>query len=1522
MLMTILKKLIKPAWNFLKKQIFSIYAVWLLPLVLLFLAYMIFGRHQFALKWIIMFCVVLFLWLSAVVNHIGKAQSIPEEVNELAKKFKSEFNVARSKIYTAFYEVPFFIILGEPGAGKTTLIKSSGFSQLGTIDEKRDDEKKGVGGTRGCDWFIRKEIVFLDTAGLMSEDKDLWEAFLTRVRDVRPLYPINGVLVVVPIDQLCHKKEKELQSGPSIPDMPDGAQEGQFTIVPEFQYNIFGKQLAAAEESEIKSHIREKAESVKERLQEVQDILNFHLPVYVMISKCDLLAGFRDFSHVLTEAEKDKIVGLVDFQEYDKIVEQLQQWQVKRTVDNVNNLTKTWLYLENLKALKSRLHPYHEAFAEFFGGAEHQADSYLRGYFVSSCKQHMIVGGGDAYKRSRAYFVKDFFTKKVLSEQGLGRPGEEITTRKQVVTRRIKIATLASIVGVILWVVGYFLLNYGSIEKLEKRTSRLKDTYSEAPKTAKDLHLFRVELVREVKQIFDDFKKSKTSSMLFVASWANDALEVQIQKTCVTLMHRHLTKPTLEETLRKLGRQEESPWDPLAPGAKVDDLKGFVAYANRLATVYSTYKAARQNLEGFERLYQWVYERKLESEEEFPKVREVCRSEQHKESLKKELASLTAIEEEEIEKRLKPYLKAGFARMCKSKAAFPVSGSLLDCYREMAEIHKKLADGPAEFEDFEKLKQAYEKWQKFAAENNFEIKADQGYKQIHNTLAEKDIEKNAGILTDLKDNPFVDYDRLRYEYGETQKQNAVQLTKELNGVYLDEDGEEHVTLLLLWLTLRTKQIAVLFEIKSELAKGDARKKKDLDKELLRIFGKIDKAQQTEDEGFSVPYEDRVERWWRETVNDALKRVLEHTKEDYLESVSKANRNILEIPYIQALAYKKDDYIKEIENAIGAATKKLKVLQDIEDKVAIEPQWLEDIKRLEISEKFGSKPLQGFLESQQFLDVISIPKERIQAKNLSEAELSKLLYAIPAIYDDINNESDLASMAISRLKKDLLLRINPVESTVVEYWERHCTAAFNEKNWEEFHKYGQIGKNFQAIVMKESPQSETARLFQEKYRDLVKSLYEGVIRVYSLELARDGWSGEATLAGFPISDNMENYWKWTQAQLGEYIKVFQEENIPKTVLSESSNKRYYTVIKNILEETQKQQKGQPTDFVRLQDVFKNIVTPWLILKNDKDIEAKLGQVKLEELGGTWTGKKVLEVCRDRFLPFDDKMKHLRPEDYESYVTHVFLKWHMFLEKDFQKWNELALNSLSGTLKSEYSKINKKFPFKVDSGEECTLKEVDEFFTVFSVVRQGYKVFLVAREEQDLVWKDLFDTCEKWQSTLYGKQTQFDLESAEFKIKIQFPKKIECGEIVDSIYFPGEKEKIWSLGKVQKDSFAWKWGEPLSLSIKFIGGVTVASKLSHVRAVDNNVAFEPAMASKNQGSLKQWEIFRFISTYQMKDKKEEKIIKKDPKYKRGKILLDFPYKATYRGNATNASLNLEVTFYLLGQEGEFDLPWEGK
>ena len=147
---------------------------------------------------------------------------IDEEQNELRNRFKLALHtLKRSSLYRGRSEkwrneLPWYLLLGPQGSGKTSLLDFSGLDfPLNRADQQR--LTKDVSGTRYADWYFADHAVLIDTAGRYLTQPDpaidgrAWDTLLGLLRK-RRARPLNGVLVNIPVEQLQGGSEIELEN--------------------------------------------------------------------------------------------------------------------------------------------------------------------------------------------------------------------------------------------------------------------------------------------------------------------------------------------------------------------------------------------------------------------------------------------------------------------------------------------------------------------------------------------------------------------------------------------------------------------------------------------------------------------------------------------------------------------------------------------------------------------------------------------------------------------------------------------------------------------------------------------------------------------------------------------------------------------------------------------------------------------------------------------------------------------------------------------------------------------------------------------------------------------------------------------------------------------------------------------------------------------------------------------------------------------------------------------------------------
>ena len=345
----------------------------------------------------------------------------PNGINDPAKRarlddLKRNFDTGMEKFRTAgkdVYKLPWYLFVGEPGSGKTEAVRHCNVG----FPPGLQDELQGVGGTINMNWWFTNHAVLLDTAGrLMFEEvkpgeTSEWREFLQLLRRNRPNCPINGLFLVIPAESL-------------IRDSADA--------------------------------IGKKAGKIAQQLDVIQRTLDVRFPVFVLITKCDLLSGFREFFEELSDPQmQHQMIGWSNPDPRDvafrpelvvdhlkTVVERVSKRRLGLLRDPVSQkeggkradeVDALFGFPQSLELIGPRLRSYLETV--FVAGEWSAKPLFLRGiYFTSAMREGAALDQelaqtlgmslddlpeGRAWERERAYFLRDLFIEKAFRERGL-----------------------------------------------------------------------------------------------------------------------------------------------------------------------------------------------------------------------------------------------------------------------------------------------------------------------------------------------------------------------------------------------------------------------------------------------------------------------------------------------------------------------------------------------------------------------------------------------------------------------------------------------------------------------------------------------------------------------------------------------------------------------------------------------------------------------------------------------------------------------------------------------------------------------------------------------------------------------------------------------------------------------------------------------------------------------------------------------------------------------------------------------
>lgn len=373
--------------------------------------------------------------MAAELTEGGASGPTSMDVRAAIKANNEKFNAAvaamKKDTGASVYDLPWYIVIGDSGCGKTKLITESGLAfsmgrpegyQLGTVN---------------YNWWFTEDAVFIDMAGRLCNPQDdadhrEWQGVLDTIARGRKGFPINGAAV-------CVSAEHLLQDSPEKHEAD--------------------------------------ANTALERLRELQSKLGVTFATYLIVTKCDKILGFMQY---FDRAERDitiknQIFGwsrpgafneLYDPEhfgdDFDAVYKRLNELRLRRLNDEADEseLGMAYAFPEEFRELRAPLQTYVRTLFPMIKNPRGLKNLIFRGaYFTSATQQGGVIlkhlserlGAAAAenfpplesmYPRPRPHFAKEIWTRKVFPEFGLVFRNEDQVVRNKKLSKLLKVGSI------------------------------------------------------------------------------------------------------------------------------------------------------------------------------------------------------------------------------------------------------------------------------------------------------------------------------------------------------------------------------------------------------------------------------------------------------------------------------------------------------------------------------------------------------------------------------------------------------------------------------------------------------------------------------------------------------------------------------------------------------------------------------------------------------------------------------------------------------------------------------------------------------------------------------------------------------------------------------------------------------------------------------------------------------------------------------------------------------------------------
>lgn len=455
---------------------------------------------------------------------------------DLTDKWKQAIELLRHSRLKRFgnplYVLPWYMVVGEAGSGKTTAITRSRLASV----VKNVSQTEPITQTANFEWWFFSKAIVIDTAGRyvspdsLDSDQAEWEKILGLLAKYRPKDGLDGLVVVIDADRLLSN---------------DG------------------------------DLLDRRGRTLRERVDQLIRLFDKRFPIYVLVTKCDLIPGFNNWCDTLPESELEQAMGYVgklrqgDGAEGDfvtvalaQVTERLKQLRLDMAVKGVELSSDALTFPSEIERLRPGLN---EFLSASFGNNPYLEQPLLRGIFFSSGRntgtavpgmlRDLLRPTASRTPRETGVFLHDFFGSVLPRDRGMFL-ATQIVHRWRQVTRNLALVTW---IAVVVAAFGFVLLSYVSTSNTLAQIERARP--KDGGDGSENVTQARLRLVA-LRQVFDLIlaQEKNWQSRWLAFSPELEALERDLKRVYVSAIGSSLSRQSAYgERFNRLLADQNSP---------------------------------------------------------------------------------------------------------------------------------------------------------------------------------------------------------------------------------------------------------------------------------------------------------------------------------------------------------------------------------------------------------------------------------------------------------------------------------------------------------------------------------------------------------------------------------------------------------------------------------------------------------------------------------------------------------------------------------------------------------------------------------------------------------------------------------------------------------------------------------------------------------------------------------------------------------------------------------------------------
>ena len=474
-------------------------------------------------------------------------------VHGIVKSFFKALDFLKFSLGSGYkYKLPWFMIIGAEESGKSSLLE--GFTSNGIMDDEKQHSD--------CVWWFLKEGVVLDVKGEdfilkdgCSANEKNWSMVLSMLSRYRSEKPLNGIILTIPATEL------------------------------------YGKTKKSSEE------IKKRALYISRKLNFAQNYIGLRVPVYVVVTKTDVVPGFQSFCSEIPVRNRNNMLGWsspfsldsmynsswID-EAFDFLEDELNEIRmeifaesgVTTTVDGV------FVFPSELLTIRESLRLYIDS---IFKSSSIEEKFYFRGvYFTGDSKMVPLLSFDDAntqnqgtmaimgtpdadineagsltpsfrneeFAPKKIFFFEDLLLKKIFMEDGIAVP---MKSKVYQANKSVFLAKVSTVAFVVIGSYGLFnakdnlrQMKDNLYPSLFKISSMIKDVSSLTLKNLEDNgNEVLAECTGQLLMMMQQLNNARFSSVFVPASWFSsinkdltETLRVSYQRVVVRTIYMSL----------------------------------------------------------------------------------------------------------------------------------------------------------------------------------------------------------------------------------------------------------------------------------------------------------------------------------------------------------------------------------------------------------------------------------------------------------------------------------------------------------------------------------------------------------------------------------------------------------------------------------------------------------------------------------------------------------------------------------------------------------------------------------------------------------------------------------------------------------------------------------------------------------------------------------------------------------------------------------------------------------------------